>query len=214
MTTEDAARGQPAAAQGTVSLEGLDRIRRAAGEVAAARWEQWRDGDLIATNDENEQGAHERNLHDRRWRRGSGIANPVGQERRRDTQDLRPQLFDDCAQRGELQRVGSGPGVNDEVHGRRVGQQDRATELAEASLQRVALHRGAPMPGHDEAHPSMGETRKGSDHPNIEMFGAEPLPCSCDCAKLSATCDAAARLERRCPARCLTRRRTCSATGP
>jgi len=214
MTAEDAARGEPAAAQGTVSLESLDRVRRAAGEITAARREQRRDGDLVATNDENKQGAHERNLHDRRLRRRSGIVGPVAGKRRSDTVNLQAQLFDEGAEFGELQPVRRRPCVDDDVHRRRGGQQHHPTELAQSPFQRVPLDRGPSMLRDHEAHSSMGKTQKGSDHPDVEMSGSEPLPCSCDSAKLSATCDAASVLERRCPASCLTRRRTCSATGP
>lgn len=214
MTAEDSARGEPAAAQGTVSLESLDRVRRAAGEITTARWEQRRDGDLVATNDENEQGAHERNLHDRRLRRRSGVVGPVTGMQRCDTVDLHAYLFDESAQLGELQPVCRRSCMDDDIHRRRVGQQHGPTELAQPPLQRVPLDRGSAMLRDDQAHSSMRQTQKGSDHPDVEMSGSEPLPCSCDCAKLSATCDAASGLERRCPASRLTRRRTCSATGP
>ena len=58
----------------------------------------------------------------------------------------------------------------------------------------------------DEANTGMLETRKGSDSPNVEMFGSESLPCSCDAAQLRAVRDAASALKRLG----LTRRRTCS----
>jgi hypothetical protein len=58
----------------------------------------------------------------------------------------------------------------------------------------------------DETDAGMLETRKGSDSPNVEMFGSESLPCSCDTAQLCAARDAASALERLG----LTRRRTCS----
>jgi hypothetical protein len=57
-----------------------------------------------------------------------------------------------------------------------------------------------------DADAGMIETRKGSDSPNVEMFGSESLTLSCDVAQLSATRDAARALERVRP----TRRRTCS----
>lgn len=214
MATEDAARGKPAATECAVSFKCLDRICRAAGEVAAARWKKRRDGDLIAAYKEDEQGSHERNLHDRRQGCRSGRVSGSGKQRCRDTMDLRSEFRDEHAQLGELQRIGGGSRVHDDVDRGDVGQQHRPRELAQTPFQAVSSHRGTPMLRHDEADARMGVMRKGSGHPNIEVFGAEPLPCASDCAELGATRDPARALECRRPAGFLTRRRTCSATGP
>jgi hypothetical protein len=54
---------------------------------------------------------------------------------------------------------------------------------------------------HDEADTWMIEMRKGSVHPNVEMFGAKALPCSRDLTELRATCDAMTARKRGCRTR-------------
>jgi hypothetical protein len=80
--------------------------------------------------------------------------------------------------------------VHSHVHHGEAGQDHRARQLTESPLQQIALDRGLSVLGHNEADSWMPETRKGSAHPNVEMFGAESLPCSRDLTQLGATCDA------------------------
>ena len=96
--------------------------------------------------------------------------------------------------------------MNDEIDGGCAVENELPAMLAKATLEPVSRDSGLPVFGYDQANTGVLETRKGSDHPNIEMFGSESLPCSCDAAQFVAACDAATVLERRG----LTRRRTCS----
>jgi hypothetical protein len=96
--------------------------------------------------------------------------------------------------------------MNHDVERRSAWKQQQSAQLAKPSFQPIPVDRGSAVLRNDEADAGMVETRKGSDSPNVEMFGSESLPCSCDAAQLRAARDAAAALERLG----LTRRRTCS----
>ena len=96
--------------------------------------------------------------------------------------------------------------MNHDVEWWCAGEQQHSTKLTKPSFQAIPVDRRSAMLWNDEADTGMVETRKGSDSPNVEMFGSESLPCSCDAAQLYAAGDAASALERLG----LTRRRTCS----
>lgn len=70
--------------------------------------------------------------------------------------------------------------MNHHVHRRHPRKDHRARELAEPTLEQVPIDRGLAVLRDYEADPWMPGTRKGSAHPNVEMFGAKSLPCSRD----------------------------------
>ena len=186
MTTENSSRGEPASAQCAVALQCLDRVRRTARRIPAARREQGRKSDLVATNEEDEQRAHVGNLYGRRvvWlheRVGIG-----GSRQRRqtvgETGELSSQPSDDFLQLLEGGAICRRPGVNYDVERRRSGKEQDSTELPQSPLEAIPLDGGSAVLGNDEADPGVLETRKGSDSPNVQMFGSESLPCSCDAA--------------------------------
>lgn len=59
VTAENSSDGEPAATHRAMLLECLDRIRRAAGHIAAARRQHRRQRHLVAANQQNEKYAHE-----------------------------------------------------------------------------------------------------------------------------------------------------------
>lgn len=56
----------------------------------------------------------------------------------------------------------------------------RPRDLAQAALQPISVDGGAPVLRNHESSARVADVRKGSDYPNIEVFGAESLPCSRD----------------------------------
>lgn len=72
----------------------------------------------------------------------------------------------------------------------RPGENARSHDLAKPALQPIAVDRGAPVLRDNESGTRVASARKGSDYPNIEVFGAESLPCSRDHAQLGAARDA------------------------
>ncbi len=115
-------------------------------------------------------------------------------------------MSDDFFQLGERGTIGRWSCVNHDVERRRARKQQHSAKLAKPSFQAIPVDRGSAVLRDDEAEASMVEMRKGSDSPNVKMFGSESLPCSCDAAQLRAARDPASALERLG----LTRRRTCS----
>lgn len=175
MTAKNSAGREPAPADRTMPLERFDRVRRAAGHVPAARREHRRDRYLVSANEKNEERAHESIYCD---------------ELRRDSSGL---LFDRGREAGELveaQAISRRPCVDDHVDGSHLRKDHRSRELAKPALQEVPLDRRLPVLRDHEAHARVTETRKGSAHPNVEMFGAKSLPCSRDLTQLGATRDA------------------------
>ena len=96
--------------------------------------------------------------------------------------------------------------MNHDIEWWRVRKHQRSAEFTKPSFQTISIDGGFAVFRDDETDTSMLETRKGSDSPNIEVFGSESLPYSCDAAQMRATRNAASALKRLG----LTRRRTCS----
>ncbi len=82
--------------------------------------------------------------------------------------------------------------MNDHVDWWQCFKQYRSRDLAQPALEKVALDRGFAVLGNNDTNTQMPETRKGSAHPNIKMFGSKALPCSRNCTQLRAAGDAAA----------------------
>ena len=118
-------------------------------------------------------------------------------------------MSDDPFQFVERDTIGGWSRVNHDVEWRCAWQQQYSAKLTKPSLQSIPVDCGFAVLRNDEADAGVVETRKGSDSPNVEMFGSESLPCSCDAAQLRAERDPASALERLG----LTRRRTCSGAG-
>jgi hypothetical protein len=68
------------------------------------------------------------------------------------------------------------------VHCRQPWEDHCTCKLPEPALEQISLDRGPAMLRHHEPDSGMPGTRKGSAHPNVEMFGAKSLPCSRDLA--------------------------------
>ena len=115
-------------------------------------------------------------------------------------------MSDDFFQLVERDTIGGWSCVNHDVEWRCAGKQQHSAKLTKPSFQTISIDGGSAVFRDDETDTSVLETRKGSDSPNIEVFGSESLPCSCDAAQMRATRDAASALKRLG----LTRRRTCS----
>lgn len=91
-------------------------------------------------------------------------------------------------------------------HGER-REDGRARQFTKPALETIAIDGSAPVPGYDEADTRVLEMQKGSAHPNVEMFGAKPLPFSRNLAQLWATRDAVTARKRRGCTRLLMRDR-------
>ena len=175
MTSKDSSHGEPAAANGAVPLQRFDRVRRAARHVPATRWKHRRERYLIASDQQDEERAH---VSIYCGELESGACRLV---------------LDGGGDSGELvepQTVRGRTGVNDHVHRGHPREEGGPRQLAEPALEAIPLDRGLSMFRHDETNPWMCEMQKGSAHPNIEMFGAKPLPSTRDLTQLGATCDA------------------------
>lgn len=76
----------------------------------------------------------------------------------------------------EFSGIGTGTGSDDEI--RTELRQERenlaSDQLPQAALQAIALHDRMPMLRNDDANPWM--TQKGSEDPNLEVFGSSSLP--------------------------------------
>jgi hypothetical protein len=72
--------------------------------------------------------------------------------------------------------VGLRAGTNDHVHAqsRNTGKNLAPYNFAKASLQTVAFHDGVPVLRNNDADSWM--MQKGSEDPNLEMFGSSSLP--------------------------------------
>lgn len=175
MTAENSTCGEPAPPDCAMPLERLDRVRRAARHVPAARWQQGRERYLVSANEKNEERAHE-SIYCRELRRDSS------------------RLLLDCGREGgelvEAQTVCRRSCVDDHVDGGQLREDHCSCQFAKPALQEVPLDRRLSVLGDHEPDPWVTETRKGSAHPNVEMFGAKSLPCSRDLAQLGATRDA------------------------
>ena len=80
--------------------------------------------------------------------------------------------------------------MNNHVHRGQVREDDSSCQLTQPALEQVSLDRRLAVLRYDEPDTWMPGMRKGSAHPNVEMFGAKALPCSRNLTQLGATCDA------------------------
>ena len=80
----------------------------------------------------------------------------------------------------ECGRIGSRTGPDNEVCTKiRQEREDLAAhQLSQATLQAVAFHDRMPVLRNDDANPWM--TQKGSEDPNLEVFGSSSLPFTQD----------------------------------
>ena len=186
VTPKDAPRGEPAPSHSSVLFKRFDRVRRAAGHVPAARGEHRRKRHLIPANEQNENRTHESIycvcLHN----------------------DSRSFSIDAVCQLGELgkaQSIRRRPSVDDHVHHGQPWEDDGSCQLAKTAFQQVTLDRRLSVLRDDEPNTGVPSTRKGSAHPNVEMFGAKALPCSRDLPQLGATRDAMTARKCRCRTR-------------
>jgi hypothetical protein len=92
---------------------------------------------------------------------------------------------------------------NDDVESALRGKHILANDLPEAALQSIAIHRGLPMTGHDEADPRKAE--RGSARPDREVPGSYDFPLLLDTLDVCAATDA---LRPRIAQARFTRRRT------
>ena len=191
MTAKNSPRSEPAATDRAVLLECLDRVRRAAGHVAAARRQQRREGHLVPSDQQDEDRAHESIYCD---------------ELRRDSRRLFVDRRRDAGELVEAQPVCRWPRVDDHVDRRHSREDHRSRELAQAAFEQVPFDGRFSVLGNHEADTRVAEMRKGSAHPNVEMFGAKSLPCSRDLTQLGATCDAMTARKRGGRTRLLVRR--------
>ena len=169
-------RGAPRA-----SCRGARRASRAPRSHRPSSWDNTGssvEGAARATPDIRERVVREAcargNLHRRRrarWRRRIGWRRGWHGQSSRDALDLCTDAQHEGLQLGERQCICRRPRVQHEVDGRCVGEQHRARQLAKPALEPVAIDRRPTMSGNDQSDARMGETRKGSDHANIEMFG-------------------------------------------
>ena len=83
---------------------------------------------------------------------------------------------DDRLELVERHPIGGRASVNHHVEWGCDGQHHRPAELSQPALQAVSVDGGSTVLRHDDADAGVLETRKGSDSPNVEMFGSEPLP--------------------------------------
>jgi hypothetical protein len=104
----------------------------------------------------------------------------MNSEALRQTLELTGQVLKDLHELIEGDAVGRRPRVNHHVQRLRVGQEQRSTELAKAPLQAVSVDCRSSVLRYDEPHTRELETRKGSDHSNVEMFCSKSLPRSCN----------------------------------
>ena len=68
------------------------------------------------------------------------------------------------------------PGMDDDIQSRRIRKNVLSRELPQATLQSISIDGRSPMLRNDESDSRMRKIRKGSNHPNVEMFGSESLP--------------------------------------
>jgi hypothetical protein len=174
MTAKDSSCREPAASERAVLLECLDRICRTTRHISTARWQHRRQRDLIPADEQNEERAHESIYCGELW----CDSRCFPYDRRRDAGEL-----------VESEPVCRRPHMNDHVHCSDLGNDRRACELAQSPLEQITLDRRSPMLRYHEPDTWVAETRKGSAHPNVEMFGAKSLPCSRDLTQLGATRD-------------------------
>ena len=128
---------------------------------------------------------------------GSGVSSfPLssrvgyGEETRRDPMSFSVDLIADRRQLFERELVGGRAHMEHEIDRRSSGKDSRTHDLPQTALETIAVDRGPPVLRHHQPGTWVSGVRKGSNYPNVEMFGAESLPCSCDLAKLGATRDA------------------------
>ena len=79
-------------------------------------------------------------------------------------------------QRFERGLIGLWPGTHNDIRGQVWNQRENITphDFPKPSLQAIPLHDGTPMLRNDDTDPRM--TQKGSEEPNLEVFGSSPLP--------------------------------------
>lgn len=74
MTAQDAANGKPQSFNGTVLLQGLNRVLRTRGRIATRGGSERRDILLIEADGEDEQAGKHRLIRRARWRVLDGVA--------------------------------------------------------------------------------------------------------------------------------------------
>ena len=79
-------------------------------------------------------------------------------------------------QRVKRGRIGTWPGTHDKISSQVWNQRENITphDFPKPSLQAIPLHNGTPVLRNNDTDPRM--TQKGSEEPNLEMFGSSSLP--------------------------------------
>ena len=124
---------------------------------------------------------------------------------RRAPGELRAGPLDVCSELVEGRCVGFSASTDHDVGHGGVGEQPESDELAETSLETIALHRRVTVLRHDE--PNAATAERGSDRPHVQMRRANSLPLSCDRLDIRAPGEPVAAKE---AAAFLRRPRTCS----
>ena len=83
---------------------------------------------------------------------------------------------DICFQRVERRPIRFWTSTNDDIHYWSRRQQACTNELAQASLESIAVHSGFRVTRHDDSNACMSE--RGSKYPNVEMSRSDSLPLS------------------------------------
>ena len=176
-----------------MTLERFDGISGTAW-IITARWrQQRRQGDLVPADEPDEHCFHGRS--------------PIGLSAGQRGSD-RPHVE---AQPVEGERVCVGACANGQIDrwlSSQCWQQFRPHQLAQATLEPVAIHGRLMMTRDDDGDTRMSE--RGSDYPDIEVPGPDSLPLSNDSLNLGASRQPA---RTRKPESVVRRRRTCPGAG-
>jgi hypothetical protein len=164
VAARDTTQRKPATTQRTVTLKRLDGIRGAAWIITARGWKQRGKRHLVAAHKQNEQSAHERTL---REVAGVGDAGSNGDH-------VRSQSVD----RGGVRLASR---ANGEIDGGLFAKRRKkfdTHELSQAPFQSIAIDGRALMARDNDTN--AWKLERGSDDPDIEMYGPNTLPLSND----------------------------------
>lgn len=176
MATRNTTQGKPTTTYGAMSFDRFDGVRGTAWIITARGRQERRERDLVAADQENEDGSHASSRLPRIAHAPAmcfsraGAAGEAGLNR----VYVVAQPF-----RWRAVRFVSRPNRN--VHWRLVPQRRQQLDthdFTKPPFEPISIDRGMLMPRHDDSYTRRGE--RGGDYPDIEMRGPNSLPLSYD----------------------------------
>jgi hypothetical protein len=170
MAAGNSAKSKPSATCGAMFFECFNGVSGAAWIIAARRREERRQRNLIAADEQNEECAHDPHpLRAHVLVRAEFGARTLG-----DATANRQNIGSKRFRSGRVRLVAGTDGDVDGGLNPKRWQKLEPDELAQPSLEPIAIYRGVLVPGHDDA--DARSAKRGSENPDVEVHGPNSLP--------------------------------------